>query len=809
PNPLVWNLGTLTPGESRTILITVTVNADVTTGFTNTVVITTTTPGDDPGNNEDDWPVDVLPDVEIWVVKTGSTSPVTPGEPMTYSLTVTNDGPSDAENVVVTDTLPAEVSFGDADPYPNVSAVNPLVWNLGTLTPGESRTILITATVNSDVTTGFTNTVVITTTTPGDDPGNNEDNWPVDVLPDVEIWVVKSGSASPVTPGEVMTYSLTITNDGPSDAENVVVTDTLPVEVTFGSATPAPDSSPNPLVWQLGTLAAGESRRILITVTVNADVTAGFTNTVVITTTTPGDDPDNNQDDWPVDVTPRADLGIVKSDDPDPVIAGAELTYTLRVTNYGSSAAENVVVTDTLPVEVAYVSAAPAHTYTAPDTVVWLLGTLLPGETRDLTITVQVRPWVTQTFTNLALVDSDTSDDNTDNNEADEPTTPLVPGLEMIKTVLPGAAVPNMPFTYVVVITNTGQVTLDPVTLTDTLPSLDFHYVAGSATPSEPAVTPPLLVWPDLGALLPGETLTVSFAVTVTPGISVGTYWNVALVSGEHPGGVITDTDDVPISIQDPAVVISKQLIGFDRDEWAPNYVTFTISISNVGVSAIDTLPVYDLYDPYYLHFATSSPVTPNTVDNVNGQAVWLDLTGPAPNGFGRNLLPGEAFTITTVFTVVNNITTPVTNTAVVSDAIDIYDNPTPPDDDDETIVDIPTAVTLRYFRAVVELTGIRLEWATTVEVDNFGFRVLRATQSNVTQASEIAFVRSTCQGNLCGATYDYLDQSVEPGRTYWYWLVDVDDAGNDNETVYGPTSEYVAIDGIRQRIFLPLVLRQ
>ena len=56
--------------------------------------------------------------------KTGSASPVTPGEPMTYSLTVTNDGPSDAESVVVTDTLPAEVTFDSADPVPD--STNPL-----------------------------------------------------------------------------------------------------------------------------------------------------------------------------------------------------------------------------------------------------------------------------------------------------------------------------------------------------------------------------------------------------------------------------------------------------------------------------------------------------------------------------------------------------------------------------------------------------------------------------------------------------------------------------------------------------------
>ena len=647
---------------------------------------------------------------------------------------------------------------------------------------------------------------MITTSTPGDDPGNNEDDWPVDVQPDVEIWVEKTGSASPVTPGLPMTYSLTVHNDGPSDAENVVVTDTLPPEVAFVDANPPQASGPDPLVWNLGTLDAGASREIVITVTVNASVTAGFTNTVVITTSTPGDDPGNNEDDHPVDVQPNADLAITKSDHPDPVVPGETLVYTLVYTNYGPSGAENVVVADTLPPEVTFVAADPTQS-SGPNPLTWNLGTLAAGDSGRIVITVTVGASATDPFTNTVVITSTTPDDNPDNNQDEEPTHPLVPGLELVKTVLPGAAVPNMPFTYVITITNTGYVTLDPLVLTDTLPTLDFHYVVGSATPGEPSViAPPLLVWPDLGPLHPGESITVTFAVTASPGISVGTYVNVALAAGDHPGGVLTDTDDVPVSIQDPAVALSKHLVAFDTDVWAPNFVTFTIAITNVGISEIDVLPLYDLYDAYYLHFAESFPPAPNTVDNVNGQTVWFDLTAPAPHGFGRNLLPGEVFSITTVFTVVNEITLPVTNTAVVSDATDIYDNPTPDEEDEEVIIDIPTAVDLLYFRAVALGEGIRLEWATAVEIDNFGFTLHRATEPDFTRASEIVFIPSACRGNLCGATYDYLDTTVDPSVVYWYWLVDVDTSGVT--TRRGPVSGRVSGAALPNRIFLPLVLR-
>jgi uncharacterized repeat protein (TIGR01451 family) len=256
---------------------------------------------------------------------------------MTYSLTVYNDGPLDARDVLMTDTLPAEVSFDDAEPYPNVSDVNPLMWDLGTLGAGLSRTIVITVQVEPWVTGVFTNHVQVGTTTPGDDPANNQDDYPAVPLAEVEIWVEKTGSPSPVVAGEPMTYSLTVYNDGPSDAESVLVTDTLPAEVSFDDAEPYPDvSDGDPLVWNLGTLGAGQNRTIVITVNVHTWVTETFTNTVLVSTVTPGDDPANNQDDYPVEVEiPTAVILLYFQATPLPGTILLEWETAVEIDNYG------------------------------------------------------------------------------------------------------------------------------------------------------------------------------------------------------------------------------------------------------------------------------------------------------------------------------------------------------------------------------------------------------------------------------------------------------------------------------------------
>jgi uncharacterized repeat protein (TIGR01451 family)/CSLREA domain-containing protein len=115
----------------------------------------------------------------------------------------------------------------------------------------------------------------------------------------------------------------------------------------------------------------------------------------------------------------QADLEISKADSPDPVTVGDNLTYTITVTNRGPDAATNVVVTDTLPSGVTFVSASPGCVHSA-GVVTCNLGNIPAGG--SVTITIVVTVTAPGTISNTATVTSDTLDPNTANDSDAEPT---------------------------------------------------------------------------------------------------------------------------------------------------------------------------------------------------------------------------------------------------------------------------------------------------------------------------------------------------------------------------------------------------
>ncbi len=714
-------------------------------------------------------------------------------------------------NVIFTDVIPSNLTVtgvsGDGGFVSGWSGGNLVTGTVASI-PAFSFVVITVTTTVRDIVTNTDGTVITNTATmdyssnPGPPP---ESNVVTITIRWADIAISKAVTPPVVASGERVTFTLTYSNIGPVPAADVVITDTLPAGLSYLSAAPGPAGVNGQVItWSLGTLDAGANGSIQLIATVDATSTtyAVLTNTVVITTATPETDDTNNDDEVPVVLTQTCDLSIVKSARPPSVVSLDRITYTLAYANAGPADAENAVVTDTLPAGLTFDGCAPGACGVAGQVVTWSLGSVSAGASGVLTLyaTVDVTGALSAAFTNTVVITTTTDDRDPDNND-DEETTPLTQtiGLEVLKWAEPATVANGQTLTYTVRLRNTGDVPLNPVALTDTLPA-GFLY-ANSATPMEPdAISGLTQTWFDVTAgagLAAGTSLTVTFRATVDVGTGItGTYVNHVTATGTYPSDTITDTEDAPVDVVQPSVNVVKSLAEHNRDA---GIVTFTVQVINTGPSALEVIPLHDVYDPTYLGFRTASPTPDEPVDD--GRLDWYDLTS-APNGFDANLPPGERFTLTVAFGILRDITTTV-NTVVITSATDVYHNPTTDEDDDEVIEDTPTVVELLYFRATPLPGSALLEWATAVEIDHYGFFLLRSTTANLAEAKEIAFVPAAGHGRSSGAVYSYKDSFLEPGAAYTYWLVDVDTAGK--RTVHAPVT-VAALPEQPWRVYLPTV---
>jgi uncharacterized repeat protein (TIGR01451 family) len=256
-----------------------------------------------------------------------------------------------------------------------------------------------------------------------------------DCKPDVTM--IKTGPALAM-PGSLITYTITYANDGVADAHAVVISDTLPVGVSYvsddsGLSCPACSlGATGTFTWYVGTVTPTDNLSFALTgwVTGSVPVGSALTNTASITTTDTEITTTNNSGQWVTSIS-ALDL-VVDKVGPNYAVIGENVVYTITLNNVGVTTATNTILTDTLPVSTTYVAddSGVAPTEPISGVYVWSFGDVLSNTLHTFNLTVTVDSGVTSgtVLTNTVEASTDTTGDNPANNTAQWETTayPLV-----------------------------------------------------------------------------------------------------------------------------------------------------------------------------------------------------------------------------------------------------------------------------------------------------------------------------------------------------------------------------------------------
>ena len=499
---------------------------------------------------------------EIIPDKTANISNPNFGDKVDYTVTVTNDGIGDAKDVVVRDVLGEGLTFVDATGNYSFDEVTHTVTWIVDLAKGESKVFSVIAIVSGYG--NVTNSLVV---------GNKTTGVNVTVP---EINPDKTANITNPNFGDKVDYTVTVTNDGMGDANNVVIVDRLGEGLTFVSASDNGvwDPVKRTVTWIVD-LAKGESKVFSVIATVVGY--GNVTNSLVVGNKTAG-----------VNVTVPEIIPDKTANISNPNF-GDKVDYTVTVTNDGIGDAKDVVVRDVLGEGLTFVDATGNYSFDeVTHTVTWIVD-LAKGESKVFSVIAIVSGY--GNVTNSLVVGNKTTGVNV-----------TVPEINPDKTV--DNEIPNFGdnVTYTVTVTNDGIGDANNVVITDVLDKgLKFLNATGNFTYDEKTGT---ITW--TVDLAKGETKTFNVNVTV-------------LGYGVLPNTVAVGNKTAVRNITVPEIITVKEVNSSDihiGDE-----ITYIITVSNSGKINATNVVIRDIL-PEGLKFINAS--NGGVYDPVTGIITWI-----------------------------------------------------------------------------------------------------------------------------------------------------------------------------------------
>ncbi|QJB32196.1 DUF11 domain-containing protein [Chitinophaga oryzae] len=615
---------------------------------------------------------------DLSITKTANPNPVVAGQSLTYTLTVTNNGPSAinaSDSITVTDNLPAGYTANGYTASAGTYTSGNGIWTGLTLTPGQNATITIAGTVAANAADSLNNTAIVTNPPTIPDPNllNDTARQTTTINRVMDYGLTKTASPKPAVAGQALTYTITLTNNGPSSmlpGDTLTLTDNLPSGFTANNYAPSAGTYNSATgAWTGLSLTVGGAATLTITGTVSNSYTGtSLINSVTLVPPTGTTDPTPPTAKDTTLVSRIMDLDLAKTATPKPAVAGQALTYTITLTNNGPATllpADVVTVTDNLPSGFTATGYTPsAGSYTS-GTGAWTGLTLATGQSATLTIAGTVGAGVSGT----ALINTVTA---TPPPGATDPTPPTardttlisrVADLVISKTDGSATYTPGTNAVYTIVVSNNGSSDVTGATVSDALPA-GITTATWSASTLNGATVPAPNGTGAINQLVnipAGGSITYMLTLQVPAGFT-GNLSNTATVTppagytdNNTANNTVTDTDTYS-----PQFNLKATKTG-TPDAPAGTAISYTITYVNNGPSDAIGAILRDTISAQITGVTWSASVQGTATVSAASGSGDINLTGNLPAGSGNTI------TITVNGTIKSSATGTILNTASVT----------------------------------------------------------------------------------------------------------------------------------------------
>ena len=763
---------------------------------------------------------DAVINTDLGVVKTVNNSNPYENSNIVYSIVLTNNGPGQATGVKLTDLLPAGITYVSnglsQGTYSSVSGI----WTVGVVNAGSSASLTITARVNSATAgTSITNIVTISAMDQADtNPGNNSSTAIVTVV-GADLGVAKAVDDAAPFVGNKITYTVVLTNNGPSAATGVALTDLMPTGLTYVSNQVSQGSyASGSGIWTVGGVSVGGNASLWLYATVNTN-TAGWviTNRVSITSRDQPD-PVSANDSNSVTIAPQPQpLRITKASNGGGLVdVGDTITYTMVVSNVSAATQTGVTLLDVLPSGGTYVSSSTQVTAPADISATVMDRFGARSYANDDGTESWLAPWVESegdgALAGNLIVEFDNVKGATYTFRFSGPANSLSrsanlggstnavlsfdyrrealsagdyvgvqvssngaagPWVELVRLTGAAADAAYSSTNFNITAYATTNTAIRFITTNTVMTAADivwFDDVQIAFARREPVTTaggsPPNLASSYL--LKAGEYMTVTYQVTVDNPPAAWAITNIASVTSalmpDPQQASVTDT------VARADLAITKTVNNTTPTVGA--LIEYTLVLTNLGPHRAVGAWVSDVL-PVGLTYSNSTP-SAGSYSAVSG--IWTVGTVAA---YGSASLVVRA-------RVTNDDAwagVAITNTAVVHSPKTyepIYTNNT----NSVTITPKPTLVVVTGVKGFEEGGVYGVEWETALEVGTVGFNVYREGEDG-----GVVQVNSRLLPGLVvaeqGGVYRLVDGGAKSGQTYRYWIEEVENGGR--KTRYGP----------------------